>query len=345
MRDILEICRVGHTADEVTRMISKRHKLSFQSVYPSVLAFLKRMHRLGVITPCKRNTEAKQSLKPGLKVRDTFGAYTILEEIGRNSNVIVYKCTSKGDKKDLYTLKLLTDRDDEDAFMREYQILKTIPPHPNIRRCLAAGTHDGIPYLLFEYVEGKTLSHVTGKIDLDTKIDITWQLLKAMEHLHRHNILHGDIHGSNFLIDSRNKVYVIDLGMAYGERETDVSHGGVPQYMPPERMPDHNYNFSKHKGDYTAEVFQIGICLYLLFSGNYPFEGRLLKDLRYSIQHVPPMPLDVTEKGEIIPKIVSDIIFRSLEKKPSARYKNISDMLLDWETVSNENLIEGELYK
>jgi len=153
-------------------------------------------------------------------------------------------------------------------------------------------------------------------------------------HLHRHQILHGDIHSSNFLIDTENNLHLIDLGMGYFEHERAVSHGGVPRYMPPERMPDDNLAFSEMKGDYVSEIFQIGVCLYFLFSGDYPFNGLLLQDLASSIKHDAPPPLTKTPLGETIPQPIADIISKSMEKDPSRRVPTCRRFLQAWSLPS-----------
>jgi len=99
-------------------------------------------------------------------------------------------------------------------------------------------------------------------------------------------------------------------------------------------MPDDNLAFSEMKGDYVSEIFQIGVCLYFLFSGDYPFNGLLLKDLASSIKHDAPPPLTKTPLGETIPQPIADIISKSMEKDPSRRYQRVADLLQAWSLAS-----------
>jgi len=155
-------------------------------------------------------------------------------------------------------------------------------------------------------------------------------MLLAMEHLHNHGILHGDIHASNFLVNENNEVKLIDLGMSHRLGDEHVSHGGIAKYMPPERMPDSRLSFSDKKGNYQSEIFQLGICIYFLFSGHLPFGGLLLKDLAHEIKHTDPEPLMVTPLGESISKPVAEVIFRSLEKVPAFRFQSVEEMISAW---------------
>jgi len=95
-------------------------------------------------------------------------------------------------------------------------------------------------------------------------------------------------------------------------------------------MPNDSFHFSEKKGDYLSEIFQIGVCLYFLFSGKYPFNGLLLKDLANSIKHEAPLELIKTPKDETIPQTVADIISKAMEKDPSDRYQSVADMLEAW---------------
>jgi serine/threonine-protein kinase len=333
MKEILEICRAPHTANEVVQLISGRLQCSHRAIDSSVDVFLKRMMKLGVLVPeseLRRRDPAAEFEKV-----QKLGDFKLLEELGRNRKVRLYKCAD--DNGNLHAIKLKIGGSPDGSFMREFEILKSLPPHENIRKCIDASAHHGMPFIVFEYVDGRPMSDITEDFSIDTKYFIAWQMLSAISHIHHHKILHGDIHASNFLIGQSGHVHVIDFGMSFREHEEDVDHGGVPQYMSPERMPDHNYLFSKRKGDYVSEIFQVGVCLYLLFSGQYPFNGELLKDVRKLIQFESPSPLTQTDLGEPIPHQFSEIIYRALEKDPAARYQDIQAMICDWTTLMIRN--------
>ncbi len=127
------------------------------------------------------------------------------------------------------------------------------------------------------------------------------------------------------------------MGMAYHEHDDEKHHGGIPRYMPPERLPDHRIDFSKQKGDYKAEVFQIGVCLYFLFSGQYPFRGLLLTHLADAIKSKAPAPLEKTPLGEVIPDSITHVISKSMEKEPSNRYSSVAHMIDAWTYAVSQN--------
>jgi len=334
MREILEVARTPHTVDELIRWVAENGNCSYESVYQPVYSFLRRMGYLGALVYEEDQVADKSAILAELEETKKFGEFTLLKQLGRSHKVALYKCISSEQGPHAYTLKIMLKRKPREwrlrEFIKEYEILNFLPPHKNIRGIIDASVHDDIPYILFEHIEGVSMSDIVDEVSLEAKYSIAYQLMTAIDHLHRHQILHGDIHSSNFLIDKENNLHLIDLGMSHFEHEEKISHGGIPRYMPPERMPDHNLNFSERKGDYVSELFQVGVCLYFLFSGNYPFNGLLLKDLANSIKHDAPQPLIKTPRGEAIPQTISDIISKAMEKDPSRRYQSVAEAMQAW---------------
>src|SRR6185369_5536291 len=101
-----------------------------------------------------------------------------------------------------------------------------LPKHESIRNCVYAAEHKGLSYLLFEHIDGVSMPKKIGKMYMEDKSKIAMQLMNAIDHLHRHGILHGDIHASDFLIDPEDNLHLIDMGMAHHEDEDERHHRG-----------------------------------------------------------------------------------------------------------------------
>ncbi len=341
MREILEVARTPHTVEELIQWVAKTYYFSYESIRPIVYSFLARIGRLGGLVYEENQPGSGPAIVDKIEQAKSFAGLTVLKRIAKSHKVAVYKCCKPGDDSSYFTLKVWLGRNPEASvkrdFFREFEILRALPAHRNIRSCLDASVYDGIPYLLFEYLSGVPMSDKVSQVSLATKIDIARQLMLAIDHLHGHGVLHGDIHASNFLLNQDNCLHLIDLGMAYAEQEDKIHHGGKPRYMPPERMPDHPLDFSATKGDYRSEVFQVGVCLYFLFSGRYPFNGLLLKDLATSIKYKAAAPLEKTPLGEMIPEHITRVISKSMEKAPGNRYDGVAEMMKAWELgIKNE---------
>jgi len=334
MREILEVARTPHTVDELIRWVAESQQCPYESVYQPVYTFLRRMGSVGALVYEEDQVGDKPTILAELEETKKFGDFTLLEQIGKSHKVALYKCLMTEKGAHAFTIKILLKRKPKESllkeFIKEFEILNFLPPHKNVRNIVDASVHDDIPYIVFEHIDGVSMSEKVDELSLETKYSIAYQLMTAMDHLHRHQILHGDIHSSNFLIDTENSLHLIDLGMSHFEHEEEISHGGIPRYMPPERMPNHSLHFSEKKGDYLSEIFQIGVCLYFLFSGRYPFSGLLLKDLANSIKNEAPPSLIKTPRDETIPQSIVDIISKSMEKDPSHRYQSVAEMLQAW---------------
>jgi serine/threonine protein kinase len=349
MRDVMEILRVPRTAEEIVAVVSEKYKCPGESITDAIVSFLNKMLKLGAIGFEENISSQKRwAIFDQWEETKTFKEFTLLDLIKRKSEAYLFKCCRAQDPNDLYTLKVLLNKKTASGFMRELNVLESIPAHRNVRKCIYASSfEEEFPYLLLEYIDGKPISDPTIKNEatLQDKYNIGRGILSSIDHLHRNNILHGDIHASNFLVDVSNNVHLIDLGMAHSPGEETAGHGGIARYMAPERLPNHNLNFSKGQGDFHSEIFQVGICLYLLVSGSYPFKALLLRDLAQAIRYQAPPPLTTTRLREIIPEPLSRVIFRALEKKPIDRYPNINKMLADWNEAINTALNSIESFE
>lgn len=127
-----------------------------------------------------------------------------------------------------------------------------------------------------ELVNGVSLlnylkSHPNRKIDEGIVKHIFNQIISGITYIHAKNISHGDIKLENILIDKSNNVKIIDFGFS-----THNSNGkllnffcGTPSYMPPEIIKRKNY-VGAH-----ADLWSIGVLLYTLLCGSFPFRGKL----------------------------------------------------------------------
>lgn len=335
MREILEAVKTPRVVEDVLKEVCEHNQCSVENIGGAVVSFLNRMMKLGVVA-IEDDKKKSTVFLDNWEVAKTFREFALLELIKKKGEAYLFKCCKTQEPDVLYTLKILLNKRSPADFLRETNILNSIPAHANIRQYVyVSPVEEEYPYLLLEYIDGKSLSDplIKNETRLRDKYKIGKEILMAIDHLHRNNYLHGDIHASNFLIDADYGVHLIDLGMSHRVGE-DTTHGGVASYMAPERLPNHNLNFSKGPGDFRSEVFQVGICLYLLLAGTHPFKAFLLRELAEAIQHEPPTPLTQTKLGEPIPASVANLVYKALEKNPNNRYQAVSEMLSAWNSVT-----------
>ena len=178
-----------------------------------------------------------------------------------------------------------------------------------------------------EYVEGKTLREVikSDELTIERITDISIQICEGLNEAHSKGITHRDIKPENILIDEKEKVKIVDFGLA---KVKNISKGitkqdstvGTLKYMSPEQIRNQNV-------DHRSDIWSFGVILYEMITGKYPFKGEHDASLFYSIINQSPEPLarykaDINEGFQ-------RIIDKSLDKDPETRYQHIDELLSD----------------
>ncbi|MFG2528364.1 protein kinase [Streptomyces sp. NPDC048516] len=181
------------------------------------------------------------------------------------------------------------------------------------------------PYLVMEYVEGRTLSQVLkdGALPVAQAVDITGQVLDALEHSHRHAIVHRDIKPANVMLNGSGKAKVVDFGIAkaLSEAATRLTGTGVavgtPAYLAPEQI-------NGAETDHRTDLYAVGCLLYELLTGRPPYTG----DSPFSVmhQHLSAEPVPPSRLRPELPPAVDAVIVRALHKGREDRFASASTM-------------------
>jgi tRNA A-37 threonylcarbamoyl transferase component Bud32/Tfp pilus assembly protein PilF len=193
---------------------------------------------------------------------------------------------------------------------------------------------DGDVFLVMEYVPGHTLRERIGApVDTKELLNIAHQCAQALETAHAAGVLHCDIKPENIILNTANRVKILDFGVARPSPEseekaltsstldkTSSNMGGTFAYMAPETL-------LHRQQDARSDLFSLGVVLYELYAGTHPFRGHTSVATSNSILHNEPKPL-----REVNPEATPElerIIRRLLEKKPDARYASASELASD----------------
>jgi serine/threonine protein kinase len=203
----------------------------------------------------------------------------------------------------------------EQQFLHEAQIIGGLT-HPNIVGLYDVGINkDGAPYLVMEYVDGKTLESVVDAGPLPLARVGVWggDLATALGQAHRAKIIHGDVKPANILVTSEHKVKLGDFGIA---RLTTQASGngnvvGTPAYLSPEQILG-------NLQDSRSDIFSLGIVLYQMSTGIRPFDGDSVGTVGAQIiSSVPPPP---SHHNPSLPPAFDQLVMRCLSKDPAERY-------------------------
>jgi eukaryotic-like serine/threonine-protein kinase len=210
--------------------------------------------------------------------------------------------------------------------------------HPNVVSVFDSGTHGGLPYLVMEYVAGRTLRDVLterGRLSPAEALSVAEPMLAALGAAHRAGLVHRDVKPENILISSPDgnptqmTVKVADFGLARAvEQGTDEATGGqlmaTVAYVPPELV-------RTGRADERSDVYSAGIVLYEMLTGSVPYQGRDALEVAY--QHVErdvPAPSTLTPG---LPPAVDDLVLRATRRDPAARPAHADAFLAELRTV------------
>lgn len=257
--------------------------------------------------------------------------FEILGKIGCGGSAVVYKarCIVTDDIVAIKMLRsdLLDDDDYVNRFRRESQAVASLS-HENIVNVLDVGKSRESYFIVMEYIEGQTLKGLiqqNNKIDPESTVFVGSKIAQGIKHAHDNQVIHRDIKPQNILIGADGKIKVADFGIARTSQSTTIIASsqtvlGSVHYLSPEQA----------KGQYAdlkSDIYSFGITLYEMVTGTVPFKGD--NPVAIALKHINEIPIPPIEIEPAMPRSLSHIIVKCLEKEPRKRYQDMSEVLSD----------------
>jgi serine/threonine protein kinase len=326
------------TLRDVVLVFQKGTIDSAKDIEDALKPFFKSMRERGIIEPSKTIPEPPKPEMPngeGLQL----GGYTLQKRLACTPPIDIYQATDANGKKVLLKRLLFAPnfpekyrKSDRRSFAQEFKILEILRGCPNICPLIEFNKKQG--FAVIDFFEGDTLRKLYGQktvFSLKEKMGILNQILETAACMHSREILHGDWHYENILINENNVVRVIDFDMALkmGQKEQKgLIRGGIKEFIPPERIDDSAFEVATMPPDFRAEVFQIGVVAYYLFFGDYPFKGDTWKKLAAAIRQKEP---DFNQPN--VPISVIEFLKKALSKNPENRFESAREMWAIWQEL------------
>lgn len=234
--------------------------------------------------------------------------------------------------------QLIADEDFRRRFRQEAQSAARMN-HPNIVRTYDTGEDeviDGagntaiVPYIVMEYVEGKTVKDLirSGSLTAGDAVRITTDVLYALGYAHKAGLVHRDIKPGNVMVSVAGVVKVMDFGVAKAVADSSATVAmtahvmGTATYFSPEQAKGESV-------DSRSDLYSTGVMLYEMLTGQPPFHGESPTAIAY--QHVNVAPVPPEQLNPEVTPALSRVVMTALAKSPDARYataKEFSDDLL-----------------
>jgi serine/threonine-protein kinase len=244
-------------------------------------------------------------------------------------------------------------------FTTERTILANLK-HPNIASFLDAGvSEDDCPFLIMEYVDGKPIDDYCCNTHLLTNDRLRLFLIvcDAVEHAHENGVIHRDIKPANILVTADGVPKLLDFGIAKmldplvkDHTVTRLSQRMMTmEYASPEQV-------SGGKVAAAADVYALGVLLYLLLAGRHPFQLKGKSPLEIG-QIICEQPAEAPSQkinlaagrgpADAVRKLRGDldhIVLTAMNKRPRRRYSSVAALSRDVTSYLNEEPLETRIY-
>ena len=275
--------------------------------------------------------------------------YRILRKLGRGGMGVVYEAEDTRLGRHV-ALKLLPERFSRSPvavqrFQREACTASSLN-HPNICTIHDVGEHDGQHFIVMELLEGQNLKQViwSGPLGQERIVSLGSQIADGLEAAHAGGIVHRDIKPANLFVIPRERIKILDFGLAKLTGRERVKHGEFETALPDEPtvdklMPGDVTGAGEFVGtvsymspeqargevlDHRTDLFSFGVVLYEMTTGLLPFRGDTSAVVFDAILNKPAIPI-IRANPQASPEL-ERIITRALEKSPDMRYQSAADM-------------------
>jgi eukaryotic-like serine/threonine-protein kinase len=215
-----------------------------------------------------------------------------------------------------------------ERFKQELLLAREVT-HRNVIRIYDLGEADRMKFITMEYVEGEDLRALLlrkKKLTPEEAVEIIQQVCRALEAAHTVGIIHRDLKPQNIMQDKTGRILVMDFGLARTVEGDGMTQSGAlvgtMDYMSPEQALAKTL-------DQRSDLYTVGLIFYELLSGSMPFaaDSALASLIKRTQERVAP----VSDHDNTIPRSVSNIVSKCLERDVNLRYQNAKELLTDLE--------------
>ena len=267
----------------------------------------------------------------------TLRNYRITEKVGVGGQGTVYKATDTKLGRTVIIKVLPPELTAKETNLRRFERearLASSLDHPNICTIFDMDVVDGVHFIAMQHVEGKNVRQlVAGRpLELKSALLIALQVADALAAAHARGIIHRDIKSGNVMVMPSGQVKVLDFGLAKlldddqagatGIHRTELTEVGVPYGTATFAAPEQSRG---ERVDKRADIFSMGVLLYEMLTGTWPFRGRSAIEVRHAVLYDAPEPV-AKFRRDPFPLQLQQILDRAMAKDPRDRYQKMEEM-------------------
>lgn len=266
------------------------------------------------------------------------GKYRFEKLIGRGGFALVYKVINLKLNR-VEALKVLTnlqsgDHDFAGRFIEEARVSASLV-HPNIIQVYEFGHMREFFWFSMQYIEGPTLAmelKARASMDEIPAVNLILPLLDALDYSHKRGVVHRDIKPGNVMLDLSGRPYLMDFGIAKSmDSQFQTKTGqflGTPIYVSPEQV-------SGQRVDGRSDIYSIGVMLYEMLTGKYPFPSE--NSMHALVLRMTNDPIPLSESRPGTDPEVEAIIMRALEKEKENRFASAAELQISLLNFMGDN--------
>jgi tetratricopeptide (TPR) repeat protein len=259
------------------------------------------------------------------KAKVLMKQFTVLRQLGEGGMGIVYEAYDQALKRKVAIKKMRSefnlDPESKKQLLAEARTVASLK-HNNIVEIYGIFEEGGDLFLVFEYVEGRTLEEILdteGKFTFSDIKPVFHAVCKALQYAHDNNVIHRDLKPGNIMVTTDGIIKVMDFGVARQITNLRKSNtmSGTPAYMSPEQM--------RGAVRKESDIYSLGVCLYEMLVGHVPWDLE-----GYSSVQGKVVPISGIIPS--VPKNIDALIEKALQEDPSKRPQSPSDF---WDILKN----------
>jgi len=276
-----------------------------------------------------------------LQIGDQFENFQIQAHMAQGGMSDIYRAFDLVNRREVVIKipdqSMLGDPAQFERFQRELEVMKALD-HPVILKGLGSGKYNRVPYLVTEYVNGKslrTMMESSASFSTDQAVSLARSIADGIAYCHKNDVIHRDLKPENILITAEGQPVIMDFGLALTKGSHRVTYSnlsatmGTPDYMAPEQIDG-------QRGDQRTDIYALGTILYEMLAGRTPFTGDT--NMAIMAQHLNGTAPRLDKANSNVSPPITAIVAKCLARNPDDRYPNMEALIAALDHPESEDV-------